>query len=106
MGRQIKTELMELDPFEIQTEIPGLSVGDILDVCAQNLCPEKIITNKDATVVFWLNGDKTVVKRMKGDRYDVYNAFCAAFAKHMYGSTTAVHKVVERKLTKQDNKKH
>ena len=59
------------------------------------LPPLRIIHHGPATVVFWKDGTKTVVKLMEGDVYDEYNAFCAAFVKKVYGSTNAVKKVIE-----------
>jgi hypothetical protein len=59
------------------------------------LPPIRIIHHGPATVVFWKDGTKTVVKLMEGDVYDEYNAFCAAFVKKVYGSTNAVKKAIE-----------
>lgn len=59
------------------------------------LPPLRIIHHGPATVVFWKDGTKTVVKLMEGDVYDEYNAFCAAFVKKVYGSTNAVKKAIE-----------
>lgn len=59
------------------------------------LPPLRIIHHGPATVVFWKDGTKTVVKLMEGDVYDEYNAFCAAFVKKVYRSTNAVKKAIE-----------
>ena len=56
--------------------------------------PEKIVKNGPATIVFWSDGTKTVVKRAIGERDDDYAAFCAALAKKVYGSNSAVKKVL------------
>ena len=56
--------------------------------------PEKIIYNGPATIVFWLDGTKTVVKRSKKDKDNKYNAFCAALAKKIYGSNSKVNSIV------------
>lgn len=52
--------------------------------------PKKIIYNGPATVVFWTDGTKTVVKKAKGQRDDKYSAFCSALAIKLYGSNSAV----------------
>lgn len=57
--------------------------------------PIKIIYNGVATVVFWNDDTKTVVKRSTGTKDDRYNAFCAALAKKMYGTNSALKKYIE-----------
>ena len=59
------------------------------------LTPAKIIYNGVATVVFWCDGTKTVVKRSCGAKDDKYNAFCAALAKKVYGSNSKLKKSIE-----------
>lgn len=57
--------------------------------------PRKIIYNGVATIVFWDDGTKTVVKRAKGTKDDRYNAFCAALAKKMYGTNSTLKKCIK-----------
>ena len=47
--------------------------------------PEKIITNSKATIVFWSDNTKTVVKRYN-EEYDKEKAVAIAYAKKMFGS--------------------
>ena len=56
--------------------------------------PKRIIFNKPATVVFWKDGTKTVVKCAKGEKWNEYNAFCAALAIKVFGSNSRVQKIV------------
>ena len=56
--------------------------------------PKKIIYNGKATIVFWKDGTKTVVKMAEGTIYSKYNAFCAALAKKICGSNSAVNRTV------------
>lgn len=56
--------------------------------------PLKIIYNDPATIVFWRDGTKTVVKRMEKEKFNPYTAFCAALAKKIYGSNSAVNRIV------------
>lgn len=58
-------------------------------------CPVKIIYNGPATIVFWEDGTKTIVKRAKGERNNRYNAFCAALAKKLYGNNSTVNRFVK-----------
>ena len=62
-----------------------------------NYFPEKILKSGRATIVFWKDGSKTVVKRAEDEPDNDYNAFCAAVTKKALGSTSAVRKVVEKK---------
>ena len=57
--------------------------------------PKKIIHNKKATIVFWKDGTKTVVKRMKGTKDDIYTAFTAALAKKVYGNNSQIKKILK-----------
>lgn len=56
--------------------------------------PKKIIYNGPATIVFWADGEKTVVKRSKKEKDNKYNAFCAALAKKIYGNNSKVNHFV------------
>ena len=56
---------------------------------------KRIIKNGPAMVVFWKDGTKTVVKRRKGDKDNVYYAFCAALAKKVYGNNSKVNHIVK-----------
>ena len=56
--------------------------------------PKSIIFNKPATIVFWKDGTKTVVKCAKGEKWNEYNAFCAALAIKIFGSNSRVQKIV------------
>ena len=62
--------------------------------------PKKIIRNGPATVVFWPDNTKTVVKCSDGDKDSTYTAFCAAFAQKIFGSNSKVKKMVS-KLTEE-----
>ena len=56
---------------------------------------KKIIFNQKACIVFWKDGTKTIVKRKENDKFDKYAAVAQAIAKHLYGSTSAFHKMVD-----------
>lgn len=60
-----------------------------------SMTPKKIMRNGPATIVFWEDGTKTVVKKMPGDKDDIYAAFCAAFTKKHFGSNEKVKAVVD-----------
>lgn len=56
--------------------------------------PKKIIFNGPATIVFWNDGTKTIVKRSKKDKDNKYNAFCAALAKKIFKTNNKVNNIV------------
>lgn len=56
---------------------------------------KRIIYNDPATVIFWTDGTKTIVKRAKGEKFSKYTAFCAALAKKLYGNNSVVRRIVE-----------
>lgn len=49
---------------------------------------EYIIFNQPATIVFWSDGTKTVVKAMEGEKFEKYAGFAMACMKKMFGSTS------------------
>ena len=56
---------------------------------------KKILYNGPATIVYWADGEKTVVKCMEGDTFDPMAGFCAALAKRVYGSSGAVKQIIK-----------
>ena len=67
------------------------------DYIAKTYTPVRIIYNVKATIVFWKDGTKTVVKLSEGDYDNPYNAFCAALAKKIFGNNSRVRKIVDKK---------
>lgn len=62
---------------------------------------KKIIVNENAVIVFFEDGQKTVVKKMDSDADDIYSAVAQAVMKKMYGSTNAFHKIVDIQTERQ-----
>lgn len=58
---------------------------------------DRIIFSPPATIVFWKDGTKTVVKCAKGEPFSEYNGFAAALLKKVFGSNSAVKKLIQRK---------
>lgn len=56
---------------------------------------KKILYNGPATIVYWADGEKTVVKCMDTDTFDPMAGFCAALAKRVYSSTGAVKQIIK-----------
>lgn len=68
--------------------------------------PDRVVKNGPALVVFWCDGTKTVVKRKKGEKDDLYHAYCAALAKKIYGSNSQIHRMIELIYDETDAKKN
>ena len=71
--------------------------------------PKRIIKNGIATIVFWNDGTKTIVKCAEDDEPDDYMAFCAAYCKKVFGSNSqlkrTIKKAVKAKPKKEDTHK-
>lgn len=57
--------------------------------------PTKILKNGRATVVFFADDTKVVVKLPEGVEDNDYNAFCAAITKKMFGTNTRIKRKME-----------
>ena len=67
--------------------------------------PRKYIINKGATILFWNNGEKTVVKRGKDDEYNKVLGFLWAYFQHTSGlSKTQANKYLAGLMDEDDIK--
>lgn len=57
---------------------------------------KRVIFSGPKTIVFWLDGTKTIVSCGEGDHNDPYAGFCAAVTKRVFGSTSQAKKVLAR----------
>ena len=57
---------------------------------------EKVIFNDPATIVFWKDGSKTVVKCQPNDKYDKMTGFAMACAKYMFGNEGNYYEVFKK----------
>lgn len=98
----IQAEIIVTDVRGIRPYIEGMDAilpNDILKYFNEKekniMKPTRIFQNNNATIVFWDDRTKTVVKKMDGQKDDIYDAFCAAFAKKMFGSNSKIKKMVD-----------
>lgn len=75
----------EVDDELIEEDLPMYGIPDV----------EYIVFNPPATIVFWEDGTKTVVKAMEGEKFERYAGFAAACMKKMFGSTARAKAVME-----------
>lgn len=62
--------------------------------------PSKVKEKGRATIVWFPNGDKIVVKKAKGENGDIYTAVAYAICEHIYGNNTQFKKFVDRRVEK------
>lgn len=55
----------------------------------------KVVFNDPATIVFWSDGTKTVVKTMEGEKFDPYAGVAYAIAKKRFGNNSKFKKLVK-----------
>ena len=65
----------------------------------------KIIFNPPATIVFWKDGTKTVVKCAAEDEFNEYYGFLAALGKKVYENNSQIKKLIDKKAEWHENKK-
>lgn len=70
------------------------------------LNPTKIIFNPPATIVFWEDGTKTVVKCSAEDEFNEYYGFLAALGKKVYANNSQIKNLIEKKAEWHENKKN
>ena len=59
---------------------------------------KRVIYDGPATIVFWEDGTKTVVKLADGDRPDLEKGLAMACAKKLFGNKGSYRKVFDRHL--------
>lgn len=66
---------------------------------------KRILISGMCTIVFWLDGTKTIVRCQADTKPDIYNAFTAALAKKIYGSNSQIKKIIQRSIQIQEKGK-
>lgn len=66
--------------------------------------PVDIMFNKKSTIVFWIDGTKTVVSIKDGDNPDPEAAVAQAIVKKLYGGTSTFHNTVSKYVRREANK--
>ena len=57
---------------------------------------DRIIFHNPATIVFWKDGTKTVVKCMKDEPYSEYYGFLCALGKKIYGTNAKLTRMIKQ----------
>ena len=89
--------------FETIKETAEIATGCIeallhwfMDEHVFNVSPvKKVVFNDPATVVYWIDGSKTVVKRSEDDEWDPEKGLLLCFMKRMFGNTGRYNDVLK-----------
>lgn len=57
---------------------------------------KRVIFSGPVTIILWNNDTKTIVRRSSDDPNDHYAAFTAAVCKKLFGSSSAIRKIVKK----------
>lgn len=71
------------------------------DMTAGAFIPKRILRHGPATIVFWGDGTKTVVKRSPDEPDNAYAAFTAALGIKLFGSNSKLKRVIDRHTEEQ-----
>lgn len=104
-GAEIKLQIEDVTTkLDDQTEqvkrlayLVGRSIGQAENRWKQ-IWPDRVLISGNRTIVFWADGAKTIVKRADDETDSVYSAYTAALAIKMYGSNSAVKRIIAERL--------
>ena len=85
---RLKRELDNLKKkHDIPSAYPGSTFGLVYQECEVRpiFAIDKVIFNPPATIVFWLDGTKTVVKCKEGEEFSEWAGIALCLAKKLYG---------------------
>lgn len=88
---------------EILSKMATIKLAETKNFYSLNV--SKIIFNPPATIVFWDDGTKTVVKCAAEDEFNEYYGFLAALGKKVYESNSQIKKLIDKKAEWHENKK-
>ena len=97
IDRDTYTEVLEAfrragnNPRVNYTERKGISRSYVDPMEIKN-----VIFNKPATIVFWADGTKTVVKCQEGDEFDPEKGLTMAITKKVYGNKGSYCNVIKK----------
>ena len=74
---------IEYNKFYINTDRRNCATDGMLTPVVPEI--ERVIFNGPATIVFWSDNTKTIVKCMEGEEFDEEKGIAMAFMKKLYG---------------------
>lgn len=94
----VATSLPEFNP---KCELPTVRIELDASVHRPDFTPKRILRSGPATIVFWSDGTKTVVKRSPDEPDNAYAAFTAALGIKLFGSNSKLKRVIDRHTEEQ-----
>ena len=94
---RLNRELDELKKnYDIPSTYPKSTFGFVYQECKirPTFVIDKVLFNPPATIVFWLDGTKTVVKCKEGEEFSEWAGIALCLAKKLYGPN--FHKIFKR----------
>ena len=91
------------DKMKFPRDIANYKVAETTNFYSLNV--SKIIFNPPATIVFWEDGTKTVVKCSAEDEFSEYYGFLVALGKKVYENNNQIKKLIDKKAEWHENKK-
>lgn len=70
-------------------------VAKVAKASFENMQIERVIFNAPATVVYWKDGTKTVVKCQDGDKYSKETGLAMAIVKKVYGNNGTYNDIMK-----------
>lgn len=80
----------------VQSRRQRMALNSMYGIPTFRPMPKKVIYNYPATIVFWDDGTKTVVKHHKGEMPDLDTAIAYAVCKKIYGNMSRFDKLFTR----------
>ncbi len=84
---------------------PSFADFFVVPVRTFSYTPDRILKSGNRTIVFWYDGTKTIVKRSEDTEDNDYEAFTAALAIKVFGSNSALKRIIKNKTVQQKSKK-
>lgn len=91
--------------FTFTTDFDGNDIAHLISESFNDIFVPKvkrIIFHNPATIVFWEDGTKTVVKCMKDQEYSKYYGFLAALGKKIYKNNSHLQHIIEEYGVEED----
>lgn len=72
--------------------------NDFRHICIPEI--KELVFNDPATIIFWEDGTKTVVKAQNGEAFDKEKGFCMAIVKKLFGNEGNYYNIVDKWINK------
>lgn len=86
--------------------IHDITICEDSAIMTPNYGIKKVIFNDPATIVYWTDGTKTVVKCCEDDIFNKETGLAMAFMKKKLGNDNTFHKVFKKWVPKEEEKEH